>query len=37
MKYQTDDLRIKEIKELVPPATLLADISHYAKSRADRL
>jgi 3-deoxy-7-phosphoheptulonate synthase len=26
MKYQTDDLRIKEIKELIPPASLLADI-----------
>jgi 3-deoxy-7-phosphoheptulonate synthase len=25
MKYQTDDLRIKEIKELLPPASLLAD------------
>jgi 3-deoxy-7-phosphoheptulonate synthase len=25
MKYQTDDLRIKEIKELLPPARLLAD------------
>ncbi len=25
MKYQTDDLRIKEIKELLPPAKLLAD------------
>jgi len=25
MKYQTDDLRIKEIKELTPPANLLAD------------
>jgi 3-deoxy-7-phosphoheptulonate synthase len=26
MKYQTDDLRIKEIKELTTPADLLADI-----------
>ena len=26
MKYQTDDLRIKEIKELLPPGRLLADI-----------
>src|SRR5512140_1163156 len=26
MTYQTDDLRIKEIKELLPPARLLADI-----------
>jgi 3-deoxy-7-phosphoheptulonate synthase len=26
MKYQTDDLRIKEIKELTPPAGLLGDI-----------
>jgi len=26
MAYQTDDLRIKEIKELLPPARLLADI-----------
>src|SRR5262245_468942 len=25
MKYRTDDLRIKEIKELLPPARLLAD------------
>src|SRR3989442_7930576 len=25
MKYQTDDLRIKEIKELLPPARLLGD------------
>src|SRR6266498_6138605 len=25
MKYQTDDLRIKEIKELLPPAHLLDD------------
>jgi 3-deoxy-7-phosphoheptulonate synthase len=25
MKYQTDDLRIKEIKKLLPPASLLAD------------
>jgi len=25
MKYQTDDLRIKEIKELLPPAKLLSD------------
>ena len=25
MKYQTDDLRIQEIKELLPPASLLAD------------
>jgi len=25
MKYQTDDLRIKEIKELLPPASLLVD------------
>jgi len=25
MKYQTDDLRIKQIKELIPPAKLLAD------------
>src|SRR6185436_18821031 len=25
MKYQTDDLRIKEIKELLPPASLLGD------------
>ena len=25
MKYQTDDLRIKEIKELLPPGRLLAD------------
>jgi 3-deoxy-7-phosphoheptulonate synthase len=26
MKYQTDDLRIKEIKELLPPAHLLGDV-----------
>jgi 3-deoxy-7-phosphoheptulonate synthase len=26
MKYQTDDLRIREIKELVTPAALLADV-----------
>jgi len=26
MKYQTDDLRIKEIKELIPPANLLRDV-----------
>ncbi len=25
MKYQTDDLRIKQIKELIPPANLLGD------------
>ena len=25
MKYQTDDLRIKEIKELLPPGHLLGD------------
>ena len=25
MKYRTDDLRIKEIKELLPPAKLLGD------------
>ena len=25
MKYRTDDLRIKEIKELLPPARLLSD------------
>jgi len=25
MQYRTDDLRIKEIKELLPPAKLLAD------------
>src|SRR5262245_25762571 len=25
MKYRTDDLRIKEIKELLPPARLLGD------------
>jgi 3-deoxy-7-phosphoheptulonate synthase len=26
MKYQTDDLRIREIKELLPPANLLRDV-----------
>lgn len=26
MKYQTDDLRIKEIKKLIPPAELLANL-----------
>jgi hypothetical protein len=26
MKYLTDDLRIKEIKELLPPARLLGDV-----------
>ena len=26
MTYQTDDLRIKEIKELLPPARLLGDV-----------
>ncbi len=27
MRFTTDDLRIKEIKELIPPATLIAELS----------
>ena len=37
MKYQTDDLRIKEIKELLPPAQLLADFPITDKAARDGL
>ncbi|SPW70918.1 phospho-2-dehydro-3-deoxyheptonate aldolase [Escherichia coli] len=29
MNYQNDDLRIKEIKELLPPVALLGKIPRY--------
>ncbi len=29
MNYQNDDLRIKEIKELLPPVALLEKIPRY--------
>ncbi len=35
MKYQTDDLRIKEIKELLPPAQVLGGFSDHGQSGRD--
>jgi 3-deoxy-7-phosphoheptulonate synthase len=32
MEYRTDDLRIKEIKELLPPARVLADFPITSKA-----
>ena len=32
MEYKTDDLRIKEIKELLPPAQVLRDIAITRKA-----
>ena len=36
MNYQNDDLRIKEIKELLPPVALLEKCASILKSRVPR-